>query len=396
MNTDSEKAQSSQGDPVLTQFLREKLREISQHQRELHRAKSKDALRFGLGEINKKVEEINNLTVKDVEGLITRIKRRKHASVEEMYQLSHAFLQSMDHIKLFAKVPGILHIIVKELTGIDSGRQIGAVECLCNLSLGEAPVCEKITNTAGSYLVTYLDSLDDRLKRTSLWTIANTVSTSQKAAQTIVQMEIIPKLWDLYVDDSGDTDPTNDFREDAAICLQLLVASNNRVLRAQDLLFIKEHMCKKKRSSLAGEYHLQLLFHTEVVNPMMDLTMEQTIYLVEFTLDNLCTTEDFISISNRLRILYGVRLLTNMLVGQPHTLGVLTQQIRDAWNTNLEDILNRIFEFEEKELTLETIYLLRHLVPQQEVVGQTLPCQLENLRIPKFDGYDELLRKCQG
>ncbi|XP_036328877.1 uncharacterized protein LOC118741132 [Rhagoletis pomonella] len=392
MDTDCEEPQSSQAVTVPTELLREKVRIFSQRHRELQRAKSNDALRFGLGEITKKVEELDNLTEKDVNGLITRIKRRKHASVEDMYRLNHAFLQSMDHIKLFAKAPGALHVIVKELTGIDSERQIGAVECLCNLSLGEAPVCDKIGNMAGSYLVTYLDSIDERLKRTSLWTIANIISTSQKASETLVQMEIVPKLWRLYVDDSGDKDPTADFREDAAICLQLLVVYNQRVLRAEDLLFINEHMCKKKRSSGAGEYHLQILFHTEWNG--MELSMEHTNYLIEFILSNLCNTEDFLNISNRLRILYGIRFLANILACQPHALGVLMQQIRVVWNTSLENILNKIFEFGEKELTVETIYLLRHLVPQQEEVGQQLPCKLENLRIPKFDGYEKLLLDC--
>ncbi|XP_067624407.1 uncharacterized protein mRpL27 isoform X1 [Eurosta solidaginis] len=385
MDTDMETAESIQADVfVPTKLLRDKIRQFSQRHREELRAKSKDALRFGLGEIHAQVEELNNITVKDVLGLVKRIKRRKHASVEEMYRFSHAFLQSIDNIKIFAKEPGALQIIIKELTGIDSERQIGAVECLCNLSLGEAPVCEKIANLAGSYLVTYLDSLDERLKRTSLWTIANIMATSAKAALVVVQMEIVSKLWNLYIDDSGDKDLTSDFREDAAVCLQLLVVQNRQVLRMEDLNFIKCNMCLKKRDGIGAEYHLQLLFHGEAINPKRELNMEESIYLIDYILENLCTIDGFTSISNRLRLLYGIRLLANILACQPHALNVLLQHIKEVFNTNVEDMFNKMFAYRSQRLTMELIYLLRQLLSLQE--NETQPIlTLENLRIANMD-----------
>lgn len=97
--------------------LRDKIREYSKSDRKQFRANITDSLRFGVGEIKARIEELENLTEKDVTGLARRIKRRKHATCEDMYRLSHAFLQDLQNIETFSKIPGALQVLIKELTG---------------------------------------------------------------------------------------------------------------------------------------------------------------------------------------------------------------------------------------------------------------------------------------
>ncbi|TMW41810.1 hypothetical protein DOY81_013108 [Sarcophaga bullata] len=130
--------------------LRDKIREYTKSDRKLMRANVSDSLRFGVGEIKARIKELESLTEKDVIGLARRIKRRKHATCEDMYRLSHAFLQDVQNIETFSKIPGAIQVLIKELTGNNSERQLSSAECLCNLSLGEAPGVEKKPQ-AGSY-----------------------------------------------------------------------------------------------------------------------------------------------------------------------------------------------------------------------------------------------------
>lgn len=97
--------------------LRHKIREYAREQRKGIRTHTTDALRFGLGQIKDEISELENLSVQDVRGMAGRIKRRKQASAEDMYQLSHAFLQGNDNINEFTGVPGAIQVLVKELTG---------------------------------------------------------------------------------------------------------------------------------------------------------------------------------------------------------------------------------------------------------------------------------------
>lgn len=97
--------------------LRHKIREYAREQRKGIRTHTTDALRFGLGQIKDEISELENLSVQDVRGMAGRIKRRKQASAEDMYRLSHAFLQGNDNINEFACVPGAIQVLVKELTG---------------------------------------------------------------------------------------------------------------------------------------------------------------------------------------------------------------------------------------------------------------------------------------
>lgn len=96
------------------------------------------------------------ISEKDVIGMCSRIKRKKHASKEDMARLSTAFLQNKENISVFIKVTGAINVIIKEFTGCESASQIDAAEFLCNLSLGDETCCEKIASVAGTYLSIYI------------------------------------------------------------------------------------------------------------------------------------------------------------------------------------------------------------------------------------------------
>lgn len=96
------------------------------------------------------------ISEKDVVGMCSRIKRKKHASKEDMARLSTAFLQNKENISVFIKVTGAINVIIKEFTSCESANQIDAAEFLCNLSLGDETCCEKIASVAGVYLSIYI------------------------------------------------------------------------------------------------------------------------------------------------------------------------------------------------------------------------------------------------
>uniref|UniRef100_A0A1B0G3Q0 Large ribosomal subunit protein uL15 n=1 Tax=Glossina morsitans morsitans TaxID=37546 RepID=A0A1B0G3Q0_GLOMM len=110
----------------IREFLdhREKIHVYANSQREHHRERFRDSLRFGLGEIKERVQFLDNLNERDVLGLAKRIKRRKRATPEYMYCLSYAFLQDLENIKVFNKTPGALQILIKELTGKKKTRKL--------------------------------------------------------------------------------------------------------------------------------------------------------------------------------------------------------------------------------------------------------------------------------
>lgn len=267
-------------------------------------------------------------------------------------------------------------------------RQVSALECLCNLSLGEAPVCEKIVDEAGRNLVQFLNSTEERLKRTSLWIIANTIYTSPKAAQTIVQMELVPKLFYIYIDNSDEKNIANDFRVDAAVCLQNLFMGKNA--RKEDILFIKDNMIKKSRNSVAAEYHLKIIFHAEIVNPESVFNIEQTQHLMDFILGNLYTTREFSSVTNRMKIIYALRVLSNMVQCVPTALSTMQQQLHDVWDIRSEQLLNRVFNFRQNLLSLEVVFVIRNLIHDNS--PQPLPCRLDKLEVPRLN-YKKLLQK---
>lgn len=134
-------------------------------ERRLHRKEVRfdqiDALRLELGGVF--LDNLRNYTEEDVLNLTKCIKKQKHAKPDQMNQLCHAFIQSVDNINCFMNVTGAINVIVKELTGNCFNTQILAAECICNLSLGSEIACEKLSLCVGSYLITFLKSVNERL-----------------------------------------------------------------------------------------------------------------------------------------------------------------------------------------------------------------------------------------
>ena len=136
----------------ITEELRSNRRiKLKEHQ-EFNRLKAFDSNRFVESEI---------LTEKDVVGLCSRIKRRKHATEEDLRKLSNAFIQSEANIVAFIKITGAINILIKEFTGCERNQQLLAAQCLCNLSLGDETCCSKVATFAGSYLMIFIMKSSD-------------------------------------------------------------------------------------------------------------------------------------------------------------------------------------------------------------------------------------------
>lgn len=246
-------------------------------------------------------------------------------------------------------------------------RQIDAVECLCNLSLGESHVCEKITTLAGSYLVTYLNSQEARLKRSCLWTLANILATCSKSTKNFLHMQLATKLWKLYVAPSTDV---YGFQVDAGICLYLIATQSASFIPVEDCCYIAQHLHEKHPKDAGADYFMYLVFQLDIVGQQRDLCAPHYQHLYEFWLANL--QSDLATPSSKLHALYGVRVLSNIFAMQP------TKEELQLDSTNLVHGLNQLFSLKDATLTRELLQLLRNLMDTQLLETELL---LEHLKV---------------
>ncbi|XP_016974171.1 uncharacterized protein LOC108040962 [Drosophila rhopaloa] len=330
--------------PLENTILRSKIRENARDQRLECRAKAKDSLRIGLGQVKKEVAALESLDTKDVIGLAGRIKRRKHATSEDLCRLSLAFLQGNDNINAFAAIPGAIQVLVKELTGPHIQQQINAVECLCNLSLGEAHVSEKIASLAGSYMVTYLDGKEERLKRSCLWTLANILATCDKAGKILLQMQLVPKCWRLFNDSSG-------CQEDAGTCLFLIATHCLHHVSAEDRRYIADNLHSKNPKDSGSKYFMYIVHQLDIVGQDHELGAQQAECLLHFFEETLSTPVD------SLGLIYGVRVMANLMaLGDPKLIGRLADP------QNFINALNQLFALRSSQLHSDLIRLLKNFL----------------------------------
>ncbi|XP_030382805.1 uncharacterized protein LOC115630410 isoform X1 [Scaptodrosophila lebanonensis] len=274
--------------------------------------------------------------------------------MDDMYRLSYAFLQGNENINAFADKQGAVQVLVKELTGIDLTRRFDAAECFCNFSLGEAHVCEKIATLAGTYLVTYMDIKEPRLKRSCLWTLANILSTSNKATTTLLQMQLVPKLWKLY---TAPADDLNVYQEDAAICLYLIATSAADLLSSEDRRYIAEHVHEKCASGPASEYYMHIIFQTEILRLEQELCLRNSKNLLSFV--ETCLQGDFKTPTEKFKVIYAVRVFTNIVA-------TFTCIDNAKLIKNLVETLKRLFALQDESLTMDLLRLVKNIMNLQQ------------------------------
>lgn len=169
--------------------LRHNIRNYVQSNRTKNRHNEIDSFRIAPDQLETHAINLHNFDKDDVLTLVKLIKKNKKARPIELLKLSHAFLQSTDNIKCFLDATNAINIIIKEFTGLlteiqneykyilhflftgsNSEKQVLAIECLCNLSLGSEMLCQKVSMHTGTYLHTFLQSSNEALlvKNTSL------------------------------------------------------------------------------------------------------------------------------------------------------------------------------------------------------------------------------------
>ncbi|XP_058452700.1 uncharacterized protein LOC131431164 [Malaya genurostris] len=174
-------------------------------ERQLHRKAEIDINRTGLGEMLQEAQEIENITSQEIKGLASRIKRRKHADAKDLLKLSYGFQQSAENISVFLRITGSINVIVKALTGQSSELQELAGECLCNLTLGDEVCCEKVATFAGTYLITFLENLNNQqINSTCIWTLQNIISSGVKSMKVLSSQGIVARFIHLLSETGND------------------------------------------------------------------------------------------------------------------------------------------------------------------------------------------------
>ncbi|XP_031623357.1 uncharacterized protein LOC116340809 [Contarinia nasturtii] len=185
---------SEEDKSIAVATIRENVKENIRIARLKHRQNELDNLRITHGKLEDLSINLQTFTKDNVLATANKIKKQRHASATELMKLSHSFLQSSENINCFVNATGALPVIVKEMTGTNTEKQLLAVECLCNLSLGSANDCEKIAQKAGTYLHTFLESSNESIVKTTLWCCTNLIVAGKKSLDILLSQELIRSL----------------------------------------------------------------------------------------------------------------------------------------------------------------------------------------------------------
>lgn len=149
----------------------------------IHREENKQILLNSRRGVIVREEDKNDVfTLEDMHKLALKIKRRKQISVKHLKILKHALLSGQEFILKFYQVQGavdsLLHFVSSKyillvnylhllytisISGKNEGIQLAAIECFCNMALGDKKTCIKLAKLVTPYLMIYMNNLNFNL-----------------------------------------------------------------------------------------------------------------------------------------------------------------------------------------------------------------------------------------
>ncbi|XP_058822969.1 uncharacterized protein LOC131684272 [Topomyia yanbarensis] len=358
--------------------VRELKRSELNWERQLHRKAEIDINRAGLGEMLQEVQEIENLACQEIKGLASRIKRRKHADVKDLLKLSYGFQQSAENISTFLRITGSINVIVKELTGQSSDLQQLAGECLCNLTLGDEVCCEKVATFAGTYLMTFLENLNNRpLNCTCIWTLQNIISSGTKAMKVLHSQGIVARFIHLLAETGYD-----ELYAEILLAIDLILEYGFDFISEETILTKLLPIISSKKpqpSSLKVLYKSLFLVRFETIEPStLQLITSHSVDSLALLLVMNAHTDHCVE------TVLAVRILANLIAKNDVTYCDMLLSECQQRNVNLTDVFNVNSKAGHVQICKELLWFLGNL---QKAVNQHKP-ELHNLfqslNVPKL------------
>ncbi|XP_015373893.1 PREDICTED: uncharacterized protein LOC107168868 [Diuraphis noxia] len=162
----------------------------------VHREQYKQVLLNSRRGVIVEEEENNEFTIEVMTNLALEIKNKKQITVKQLRLLRNGFLCGTDFVSVFIRVQGAADSLLHLATSKNEEVQLAAIECFCNMSLGDKRICLKLTKLITSYLMMYINHLNYNISAMCIWTLGN-LSDSSPGSCKIIQSH---KFFDALVD----------------------------------------------------------------------------------------------------------------------------------------------------------------------------------------------------
>lgn len=132
------------------------------------------------------------------------------------------------------------------------------------------------------------------------------------------------------------------------------------------------------------QYHLKISFILISNIIEWDLHNDELNYLISICLKILQNINDIKTIENYQKILYSIRLISNLLSKYSITYKILESSLEiENFEIEICKILNQIFEWDNNELIREVIWFLKNLLTNEFCSNKD--CIMKNLKIKRMN-----------
>ncbi|KAK9504206.1 hypothetical protein O3M35_010591 [Rhynocoris fuscipes] len=264
--------------------------------------------------------------------------------MEALKILKDCFIENVANIVTFMKVEGASHALIKHLMSNNSMEQLLALECCCNLSLGDAKTCFKLAKGATPYLINTLQGLNYNLMNVAIITLGNMSGSGKKTCQLLHAQGLIRSL--------EHTIGIPELREATAKALVLFTKNYLNDLSEEESLSIVQNCLPFYESSTNIQW---LIYHFSSLNSIKTLLitdrLPQRIITYLSSLESV-RPDNLISVTAQIRTL-------GSLSTDPD--GVTVNILLDDWNTTMY-IIKFLMRSNYKHLCKELFWSLANII----------------------------------
>ncbi|XP_050537144.1 uncharacterized protein LOC126903168 [Daktulosphaira vitifoliae] len=139
-------------------------------------------------------DEDDTFSLRDVRLIALKIKSRKCVTKNLLKLLKHALLNGQDYILEFFRCQGATDSLLHYTSSKDDDIKLAAIECFCNMALGDQKTCIKLAKLITPYLMIHINSLNFNVSSMSIWTLGNLSGSSEKVCEVLENQNVFIAL----------------------------------------------------------------------------------------------------------------------------------------------------------------------------------------------------------
>ncbi|VVC33072.1 Armadillo-type fold,Armadillo-like helical [Cinara cedri] len=230
-------------------------------------------------------------TIEDMQNVALEIVRKKpRITVNDFKLLKHGLLNGQEFILAFCHTHGAVDSLLHCASSKNEAVKLVAIECFCNMALGNKKTCIKLANLITPYFMVYINSFNFNISSVSIWTLGNLSGSDEDSCRLLQNQNLFGALIDRLKSSTCDEVILNTF-----YALKLFLKTYIYHLKNEELNELL-HICLERLNSWNESFWIVYQISCRQDCAMLDQNLIKRLFLCIHTDEDMLDIKCIVSI----------------------------------------------------------------------------------------------------